>query len=86
MAVSEAEARQVLSGLLSQLATGIESDVPVVNIGNGTQYVLSRAHSEEMNVAVLAVLSEGPASEIEDLANEIASLLQKSDKHPDATV
>ncbi len=77
MAVSEAEARQILSGLLSQLATGIQSDVPVVNTGNGTQYVLSRAHSEEMNVVVLAVLSEGSAAETEDLANEIASLLQK---------
>jgi len=77
MAVSEAEARKILSGLLSQLATGIQSDVPVVDIGNGTQYVLSRAHSEELNVVVLAVLSERPPEEIEDLANEIASLLQK---------
>ncbi len=79
MAISEAEARKILSGLLSELATGIQSDVPVVDTGNGTQYVLSRAHSEKMNVVVLAVLSEGPPSEIEDLANEIASLLQKSE-------
>ena len=79
MAASEAEARKILSGLLSQLATGIQSDVPVVDIGNGTQYVLSRAHSEALNVVVLAVLSEGPPEEIENLANEIASLLQKSE-------
>ena len=79
MAKSEAEAREILSELLSQLATGIQSDVPVVDTGNGTQYVLSRAHSEEMNVVVLAVLSEGSPTEIEDLANEIASLLQKSE-------
>ena len=79
MAVSEAEARTILSGLLSELATGIQSDVPVVDIGNGTQYVLSRAHSEELNVVVLAVLSGGSPAETEDLANEIASLLQKSE-------
>ncbi len=79
MAISESEARKILSGLLSELATGIQSDVPVVDTGNGTQYVLSRAHSEEMNVVVLAVLSEGSPAEIEDLANEIASLLQKSE-------
>ncbi len=77
MATSEADARKLLSGLLSQLAAGIETEVPVVDIGNGTQYVLSRAHSEELNVVVLAVLSEGPPEEIEGLANEIASLLQK---------
>ena len=76
MALSEAEARKTLSELLSQLATGIESDVPVVDIGNGTQYVLSRGHSEELDVVVLAVLSEGSPAEIEDLANQIASLLQ----------
>jgi len=72
MAVSEDEARKILSGLLSQLATGIETE-------NGTQYVLSRAHSEELNVVVLAVLSGGPPEETEALANEIASLLQKSE-------
>ena len=77
MAVSEDEARKILSGLLSQLATGIETDVPVVETENGTQYVLSRAHSEELNVVVLAVLSGGPPEETEALANEIASLLQK---------
>ena len=61
------------------LAAGIQSDVPVVDVGNGTQYVLSRAHSEELNVVVLAVLSGGPPEETEALANEIASLLQKSE-------
>ena len=79
MARSEAEAREILSELLSQLATGIQSDVPVVDIGNGTQYVLSRAHSEELNVVVLAVLSEGTPAETEELANDIAALLQKSE-------
>ena len=81
MAASEAEARNILSGLLSQLADNIQSDVPVVDIGNGTKYVLSRGHSDEMDVLVLAVLSEGSSAEaeIEDLDNEIASLLQKSE-------
>ena len=41
MTASEAEARKTLSGLLSQLADDIQSDVPVVDIGNGTQYVLA---------------------------------------------
>lgn len=77
MAVSEAEAREILSELLSQLAAGIQSEVPVVDAGDGTQYVLSRAHSEELNVVVLAVLSGGSPAETEDLANEIAALLQK---------
>ena len=79
MAISEPEARKILSGLLSQLATGIETDVPVAETENGTQYVLSRAHSEELNVVVLAVLSGGPPEETEALANEIATLVQKSE-------
>jgi hypothetical protein len=79
MAISEAEARKILSGLLSELATGIQSEIPMVDVGNGTHYALSRGHSEELNVVVLAALSDGPPAEIEDLANEIAALLQKSD-------
>ena len=81
MTISEAEARTILSDLLSQLVNGIQSDIPVVDIGNGTKYVLSRGHSDEMDVLVLAVLSEGSSSEaeVEGLANEVASLLQKSE-------
>ncbi|RLC56302.1 MAG: hypothetical protein DRI30_06080 [Chloroflexi bacterium] len=77
MTIPEDEARKILSGLLSQLATGVETDVPVVETESGTQYILSRAHSEELNVVVLAVLSGGPPEETEALANEIASLVQK---------
>ncbi len=77
MAIPEDEARKILSGLLSQLATGVETDVPVVETESGTQYILSRAHSEELNVVVLAVLSGGPPEETEALANEIATLVQK---------
>jgi len=77
MTIPEDEARKILSGLLSQLATGVETDVPVVETESGTQYILSRAHSEELNVVVLAVLSGGPPEETEALANEIAALVQK---------
>jgi len=81
MTLSEAEARNNLSELLSQLAQGIQVDIPVVDIGNGTKYVLSRGHSDELDVLVLAVLSEGSSAEaeIEGLANEVASLLQKEE-------
>ncbi len=80
MTLSEADARNNLSELLSQLAQGIQADVPVVDVGNGTKYVLSRGHSDELDVLVLAVLSEGASAEaqLEDLANQIAPLLQEA--------